>query len=169
MIPVAFIWPRRDPMFIEKQNHGLHLTPAGVTSPMNQLFSINMQTLWVLEAINFVLHDHPPGTFNRLKAQHTLAPWQRLGKRWNNNPMATTWENRQNFWIAPQSFKSWMKITNNITALSLSWPVIARSAAQTKFWKIIICTPKQSHPKKHRARNNVLTVLKFMGLPHPAS
>jgi hypothetical protein len=35
-------------------------------------------------------------------------------------------------WITPQNFKSCMKTQNNITALSLSEPVIARSAAQSK-------------------------------------
>ena len=35
--------------------------------------------------------------------------------------------------IAPQSFKSCMKNPNNITALSRSRPVIARSSAQSKF------------------------------------
>jgi hypothetical protein len=36
-------------------------------------------------------------------------------------------------WSAPQSIKSWEKTTNNIKAHSHSGPVIARSAAQSKF------------------------------------
>ena len=59
-------------------------------------------------------------------------------------------------WIAPQSFKSCMKITNDITALSLSRTVIARSAKQNKICNEFICTTKQSTPKKHSARNIVL-------------
>jgi len=69
-------------------------------------------------------------------------------------------------WIAPQSSKSCMKIPNNITALSPSGPVIARSAALNSFLIPIICTDtcsdpseKQSLPKKHSAQNNVLKVL----------
>ncbi len=72
---------------------------------------------------------------------------------------------RARFWndskllIAPQGFKSWRKITNNITAPTHSGPVIARSAAPNKIWTIITCTTKQSHSKKHSAKNNVLKVL----------
>ena len=47
--------------------------------------------------------------------------------------------------IAPQSFKSWMKNPNSITALSLSWPIIARSVAQSEFEGLT--SALQSNPK----------------------
>ena len=68
---------------------------------------------------------------NALGNDETTSQWQRLGKT-------------NKIWIAPQSFKSCMKIPNNLTALSHSSPVIARSAARNKIWMIIFCIPKQS-------------------------
>ena len=48
-----------------------------------------------------------------------------------SKPIGNALGKQAKFWIAPQSFKSGVKITNNITALSPSRSVIARSAAQS--------------------------------------
>jgi len=60
-------------------------------------------------------------------------------------------------WSAPQSFKSCIKIPNNITAISTSGPVIARSAEQNKVCNGIFCTTTCSCPPRfsgiHRKSN----------------
>ena len=68
-------------------------------------------------------------------------PWETIKQQ----QLATPWENKQKLWIAPQGFKGCGKTTNNITALSPSWPVIARSAAQSEFEGWLLA--RQSNPK----------------------
>jgi hypothetical protein len=48
MFPVEFLFDLGEVACLEKKHSGLHMTPAGVIRPIIQLFSINIQTLWVL-------------------------------------------------------------------------------------------------------------------------
>ena len=57
------------------------------------------------------------------------APWETMKQQPNGNALGK----QAKLWIAPQSIKSLPIIINNITALSPLRPVIARSAAQSKF------------------------------------
>ena len=81
-------------MFIEKRESRFTFDPGrGHTSYQSIVFYKHTNPSGFADT-SIVMHDHTPCTVNRLKAQHTLAQWQRLGKRRNNEPMATHWENR---------------------------------------------------------------------------
>ena len=77
-------------MFIEKQNHGLHLTPAGVTRPINQLFSINMQTLRILEPTYCLapsLYLHSQQAESPAYPSPMATPWETIKKQPNGNTL----------------------------------------------------------------------------------
>jgi hypothetical protein len=58
-----------------------------------------------------------------------VTPWETMKQQPNGHTLGKT----NKIWIAPQSFKSCIKIPDDRTALTHSRPVIARSAAQSKF------------------------------------
>ena len=68
-------------MFIEKRESLFTFDPGrGHTSYQSIVFYKHTNILGFADS-NFVLNGHHPGTANRLKARHTLAQCQRLGKR----------------------------------------------------------------------------------------
>ena len=106
-----------------------------------------------LSANYFVLHDHRTGTVNRLKAWYNLTKWQRLRKTSKIVDCATKYQKLHE--DSKQHNSTLTLRTCHCAECGTIW-----------IWKIMICTTKQSHPKKHWTKNNVLECASNMGLLH---